>query len=93
VLKTAVYQLSRRAKERGWLGYDGLIDAVAGAVRWWTDRMGRDVDEDIKDRDEERLDQMLQDFIDGVSLSGKTQNGKPINQRQQKDWGSILRPS
>jgi hypothetical protein len=92
VLKTGLYQLTRITRDRGCLKFDDLIDALAGAVRWWTARMARDADLDIKSRDEERLDELLQDFADGVSLSGKTIKGQPIHRSRSQGWGNINRP-
>ena len=92
VLKTGFYQLTRITRDRGCLKYDDLIDALAGGVRWWTERMARDVDQDILDRDAERLDQMLQDFAEGVSLSGKTIKGVPVSHQNNRDWAAVYRP-
>ena len=89
VFKTAFYQMTRLTRDRGCLKFDDLIDALAGGVRWWTERMARDIDQDLTARDEERLDQMLQDYADGISLSGKTINGKPRDQHRSKNWGHI----
>ena len=87
VLKTAFYQLTRITKDRGCLKFDDLIDSLAGGVRWWTDRMARDVDVEIDERDEERLDQMLQDFAEGLSIWKK-----PNDQLTKKSWGNVLKP-
>lgn len=92
VLKTPFFQLTRITKDRGCLKFDDLIDALAGAVRWWTARMARDVDVDLVERDDERVQKMLSDFAEGVSLSGKSINGQPIDQRKHKDWAHTYRP-
>lgn len=86
VLKTPFYQLTRVTRDRGCLKYDDCLDALAGAVRWWTERMARDVDEDIKGRDAERVDEMLQDFADGLSVWKK--DTRPL----KKTWAAIGRP-
>lgn len=89
VLKTPLYQLTRITRDRGCLKYDDCIDALAGAVRWWTEHMARDADVDIKDRDEERLDQMLSDFAEGLSIFPVPGEHKTI---PKKDWAQVLRP-
>jgi len=69
VFKTAFYQLTRLTRDKGCLRHDDLIDALGGAVRWWTDRMARDIHLSVKDKEEERWAQVLQDFTDGVKTS------------------------
>lgn len=88
VLKSGFYQLTRLTRDRGSLKYDDIIDALAGAVRWWTDRMARDVDNSLADRDEERFDEMLQRFAEGLTI-------KPTNKEfisKTKSWAPVLRP-
>jgi hypothetical protein len=88
VLKSPCYQLTRLTRDRGSLKYDDCLDALAGAVRWWTDRMARDVDHAILDRDEERFDEMLQRFADGLTI-----NPSPKEfQTNQREWAPVLRP-
>lgn len=87
VLKTAFYQLTRLTKDRGCLKYDDCIDALAGAVRWWTERMARDVDESVKDRDAERVDDLVRDFAEGLSIWKK-----PDTRINQKNWAQVMRP-
>jgi len=82
VLKTALYQLTRITRDKGCLKFDDLIDCLAGAVRHFTLRMARDNEASIKHRDDRRLTKMLDDFRRGISISGKTRNGVPINQRR-----------
>lgn len=88
VLKTPFYQLTRLTRDRGCLKFDDCIDALAGAVRWWTERMARDVDVDIKERDDERLEGMLSDFAEGLSVWKKPDDRPRLN----KDWAQVLRP-
>ena len=51
------YQLSRITKERGSLAQDDRLDAVAGAVKYWVDKLGQDADQRIKDRIEQEADE------------------------------------
>lgn len=89
VLKSPCYQLTRLTRDRGSLKYDDCLDALAGAVRWWTDRMARDVDHAIKDRDEQRLDEELQRFADGLSIFPQADE----HQRSRNQvWAPVMRP-
>ncbi len=69
-LKSGFYQMTRLTKDRGSLKFDDWIDALAGGVRWWTDRMGLDVNKEAKEREAERLDTKLQKFMDGIRGPG-----------------------
>jgi hypothetical protein len=88
VLKTPFYQLTRITRERGSLKYDDHIDAFAGAVRWCTSRMSRDVNIEATDRESERVDQMLEDFVNGVSV-WKPSQPETIS---KKNWAQVMRP-
>jgi hypothetical protein len=90
VLKTAFYQLTRITRDRGCLKYDDLIDCLAGAVRYWTLKMARDVTTSIGQRDRSRTKKMLQDFQRGISISGKSKNGQPINKRRGNATGVMF---
>jgi len=46
------HQLTRITLERGCLAHDDRLDALAGAVEYWTDRMARNVDQAAHDRRE-----------------------------------------
>jgi hypothetical protein len=72
-LKSGFFQLTRLTKERGCLKFDDWIDALSGAVRWWTERMGLDVTKEAKVRKQERLDAELQKFMDGMKGPGPAQ--------------------
>lgn len=62
-----VYQLTRMTKQRGALGHDDVIDAVAAGVRYWVDRMELDVSGDVeKDYRRERLDEELDSWLDEI---------------------------
>jgi hypothetical protein len=71
VFKTPFYQMTRLTRERGCLKHDDLIDALGGAVRYWTERMARDVDFEVRTREDERLQEALDEFVGGILLSGK----------------------
>jgi hypothetical protein len=65
-LKSGFFQLTRLTKERGCLKFDDWIDCLSGAVRFWTERMGLDINKEAKIRKAERLDDELQKFIEGI---------------------------
>lgn len=79
VLKSGFYQLTRLTKERGCLKYDDWIDALGGAVSWWTERMGTDSRVEAKEREAERLEKELNKFMDGI-----------INDREKETWNTHL---
>ena len=50
-----VYQMSRISRHRGSLVHDDILDALAGAVGYWTDYMAQDEDRNIKQRKSELM--------------------------------------
>lgn len=89
VLKTPLFQLTRITRDRGCLKYDDALDAFAGAVRWWTEAVGRDADIEVKERDEERVLQGLEDFHEGLSLFKEED---PTLSPDQMGWANTLEP-
>tara|TARA_Y100000361_G_scaffold141293_2_gene146223 strand:+ start:440 stop:2149 length:1710 start_codon:yes stop_codon:yes gene_type:complete len=85
VFKTPFYQMTRLTRERGCLKHDDLIDALGGAIRYWTERMSRDVDHEVKTREDERLQEALDDFVNGILLSGKDPRSGPQSWAQVKE--------
>ena len=68
------YQMTRVTKDRGALRHDDRLDCLAMGVRYWVDRMNVEQQEAQSLRKEEELDQMLEDFVEGISLvTGKPQ--------------------
>ncbi len=57
------FQMTRLTKDRGSLNHDDRLDALAMAVGYWTERMGRDADEAIKDRQQMLLEQELESYF------------------------------
>ncbi len=65
------YQLSRITRDRGALVQDDRLDALAGAVRYWKDRLAQDADEAIADREAQQLEDMLKlAFNSDISTDG-----------------------
>lgn len=62
-----VYQLSRLTRQKGALGHDDILDAVASGVRYWVDRMELDVSGDVEqDHRRELLDAELDKWLEEV---------------------------
>ena len=49
------YQMSRITKHRGSLVHDDILDALSGAVAYWTDYMAQDEDRNIRSRKDELM--------------------------------------
>jgi hypothetical protein len=49
------YQMSRITKHRGSLVHDDILDALSGAVAYWTEYMSADEDRNIRSRKDELL--------------------------------------
>ena len=56
------YQLTRLTKHRGSLRHEDRLDALAGAVAYWQQQMGRDTDQAAEDHREKLLDKELAKF-------------------------------
>ena len=65
------YQLTRITKERGAIRHDDRLDALAGAVSYWVESMGRDVDKAASDDYNDKLMAELESFKDNVFNIGE----------------------
>ena len=74
------YQLSRVTKDRNALAQDDRLDALAIAVAYWTEQMGRDVDRAVQESKEARVDEELRNFMDSVFG----------NKSKEKTWISAI---
>ena len=61
------WQMSRITRDRGALAHDDRLDALAMAVKYWTDQMAQDVDKNVHARQVELLENELEVFTKGVS--------------------------
>lgn len=59
-----VYQLTRMKRDRGALAHDDRVEALAGAVAYWTDRMARDNASAEADHKEDLLRRELEQFVE-----------------------------
>jgi len=53
------YQMTHITKDRGALRHDDRLDALAGAVAYWTESMGRDQERAVEEHEEALLDAEL----------------------------------
>ena len=60
------YQLTRITKDKGALTHDDRLDAVAGAVAYWVEQMGRDTEKALQEHREKLFDEELRKFQRGV---------------------------
>lgn len=58
-----IYQLTRITREKGSLVHDDRLDALAGAVRYWNDRMNRNTDVSMEERNQSLLEQAAEQFL------------------------------
>ena len=63
---SAFYQMSRITRERGALAHDDRLDALAGAVAYWTGQMARDGKAEAERVREDLLVKELEAFMGGV---------------------------
>ena len=73
------YQMSRITRDRGALSNDDRLDALAMAVQYWVEQMGRDTDLALIEQKDRLLDDELAKFAEGVF-------GK---KRKQQTWMSV----
>jgi len=60
------YQLTHITRERGSLKHDDVVEAVAGAVKYWVDVMGRDAKAAAEDLRARALEAELRKFMNGI---------------------------
>lgn len=60
------YQLTRITRERGALAFDDRVDALAGAVAYWTELMARDTEQAALAHQEAKFDAELERFMAAV---------------------------
>lgn len=56
------YQMTRLTKDKGALRQDDRLDALAGAVKYWVDRMAQDVNKAAQNRRDDLLQRELDKF-------------------------------
>lgn len=58
------YQMTRITRDKGCLKHDDKLDAVAGAVSYWTEHMAMDIEEEIRLRKEEAFEAEINKFLE-----------------------------
>ncbi len=80
------YQMSRITRHKGSLVHDDILDALSGAVSYWTDYMSADEDRNIQSRKDELLRIHLDNW--GSSMNNtitQTALGMSLEQIKQSD--------
>jgi hypothetical protein len=73
--------MSRITKHRGSLVHDDILDALSGAVAYWTDYMAQDEDRNIRSRKDELMTMHLDNW--GSSLNNTvTQSALGMTHKQ-----------
>jgi hypothetical protein len=78
--------MSRITRHKGSLVHDDILDALSGAVSYWTDYMSADEDRNIRSRKDELLRLHLDEW--GSSLNNtitQTAMGMSMDQIRQTD--------
>jgi hypothetical protein len=70
------YQLTRITREKGALVRDDRLDAVAIAVSYYVEAMGKDSDAALKQHQQRLLDKELEDFMSHALGNKGTRSGK-----------------
>jgi hypothetical protein len=68
-----VQQITRMARVKGALPNDDRVEALSMACAYWTERLARDQDKQLKSHRDDLLDMELKKFMEGFG-------GSPINQ-------------
>ena len=65
-----MYQMSHLTRDRGSLGHDDRLDALAMAVQYWVEQMAQDADVQVKSRRDAEFDRELRNFKTGMIRDG-----------------------
>lgn len=65
-LYSLFYQLTRLTKAKGALRHDDRLDALAGAVAYWVNQMGRDTEKAAQEHKERLQDEELKKFMENA---------------------------
>ena len=83
------YQMSRITRHKGSLVHDDILDALSGAVSYWTEYMSADEDRNIKSRQDELLRIHLDDWGDSMNNTiTQTAMGMSLDQIRQTSSSS-----
>lgn len=83
------HQMTRITRDRGALKFDDDLDCLAMAVHYHMEAIGKDIDEEVRQRREDALDAELKAFSDayhaGSRIGGRSEHGIPV---QNRTWGA-----
>ena len=80
------YQMSRITRHKGSLVHDDILDALSGAVSYWTDYMSADEDRNIQSRKDELLNLHLDNWGSSMNKTiTQTALGMTLEQIRQTD--------
>lgn len=69
-----IYQMTRITNERGSLAHDDRLEAVYGAVHYWTEQMSLDSQKELKAHEDELWEKELESFVEALGGSlGKSE--------------------
>lgn len=71
------WQLTRITKDKGALAHDDLLDALAGAVAYWVERLGVDQSTAEEDHAKRLIEEEILRMMDGPNAYGVTLNRPP----------------
>ena len=78
------YQMSRMCREKGAVKHDDRLDCLAQGVKYFTDAFGISAVEQIKQRQRDEWNSMLEDFIDNPESSANhLVLGMSLDQRKE----------
>jgi hypothetical protein len=69
--KTLIFQMTRICRDKGALRHDDRLDALAGAIYYWTLKIGQNENRGIKEHKDKLLDAELRKFMHHAS-GGRT---------------------
>lgn len=65
------FQMTRMVREKGALAQDDRLDALAGAVAYWTKHLSRDTHKAALEYREAQFEAQLEKFLNGMVLGGE----------------------
>lgn len=81
-----IYQMTRLTRERGALAHDDRIEAVYGAVHYWTEQMSLDSEEELKSHKDALWSLEMDKFMKGVSSSALKGVGASTGDSGSRGW-------
>ena len=88
------YQMSRMCREKGAIKHDDRLDCLAQGVQYFTDALAISATQQIKLRELEEFNDILQDFLENpTSSANHIVMGMNLEQRQKargKETGNVV---